>query len=134
MLSPLTTNPLRSLAVLGLTVLLAGRTLAGDPDYLAAVADLPLPPGLTEDVDAGVSFDKPEGRIVEALARGAVAKTDVAAFYRAALPGLGWKPLADDQAGSQWQRGGEILSVDIVTSGKVDSGNPLVVRFSIAPK
>jgi hypothetical protein len=133
MLSRLTTKPHNLLAVLGLAVLLAGPldtgVLAADPEYLAAVADLPLPPGLVEDVGAGISFDKPEGRIVEALARGAVAKTDVAAFYRAALPGLGWKPLADDQAGSRWQRGGEILSVDIV-----DAGNPLLVRFSIAPK
>lgn len=127
--SRLTTHPYRLLAIVGLLALFAGRALAADPEYLAAVADLPLPPGLVEDVGAGISFDKPEGRIVEALARGAVAKTDVAAFYRAALPGLGWKPLADDQAGSRWQRGGEILSVDIV-----DAGNPLLVRFSIAPK
>jgi hypothetical protein len=128
MLSRLITNPRHSMAVLGLMALLAGPALAADPEYLTAVADLPLPPGLVEDVDAGINFDKPEGRIVEALARGAVAKTDVAAFYRTALPGLGWKPLAGNQSGSRWQRGGEILSVDIV-----DSGNPLVVRFSIAP-
>ena len=131
--SRLTTYPPRLLAVLGLLVLFAGplatRALPADPEYLTAVADLPLPPGLVEEVGAGISFDKPEGRIVEALARGAVAKTDVAAFYRATLPGLGWKPLADDQAGSRWQRGGEVLSVDIV-----DSGNPLLVRFSIAPR
>jgi hypothetical protein len=129
----LTTHPHRLLAVFGLAVLIAGPLTTGapaaDPEYLAAVADLPLPPGLVEDVGAGISFDKPEGRIVEALARGAVAKTDVAAFYRAALPGLGWKPLVDGQAGSRWQRGGEILSVDIV-----DAGNPLLVRFSIAPE
>jgi len=129
----LTTKSHRLLAVFGLVVLFAGPLATGvraaDPEYLAAVADLPLPPGLVEDVGAGISFDKPEGRIVEALARGAVAKTDVAAFYRAALPGLGWKPLADDRAGSHWQRGGEILRVDIV-----DAGDPLLVRFSIAPR
>jgi hypothetical protein len=129
----LTTHPQRLLAVFGLTVLLASRVLAGDPEYLAAVADLPLPAGLVEDVDAGLSFDKPEGRIVEALARGAIAKTDVAAFYRAALPGLGWKPLTDGQAGSRWQRGGEVLSVDFAGNGAGNSGSPLVVRFSIAP-
>lgn len=125
----LTTHPHRLLAIIGLLAFFTSRALAADPEYLAAVADLPLPPGLVEDVGAGISFDKPEGRIVEALARGAVAKTDVAAFYRAALPGLGWKPLADDQASSRWQRGGEVLSVDIV-----DAGDPLLVRFSIAPK
>jgi hypothetical protein len=134
MILRLTTHPHRLLAVFGLLALFASRALAADPEYLAAVADLPLPPGLVEDVGAGLSFDKPEGRIVEALARGAVAKTDVAAFYRAALPGLGWKPLADERAGSRWQRGGEVLSVDIVGNGNTGSGNPLLVRFSIAPK
>ena len=128
MLSRLTIYPHCSLAVLGLVVLLASTALAADPEYLTAVADLPLPSGLVEDVDAGISFDKPEGRIVEAVARGAVKQADVAAFYRTALPGLGWRQLADGVSGSRWQRGGEILSVDVI-----DSGNPLVVRFSIAP-
>jgi hypothetical protein len=128
MLSRLTTNIPQLLAVLGLLALLAGPVLAADPEYLTTVSDLPLPPGLVEDVDAGVSFDKPEGRIVEALARGSLTKLEVGSFYRAALPGLGWKPLSDDEPGTRWQRGGEILSVDIV-----DEGNPLVVRFSIAP-
>jgi len=44
------------------------------------------------------------------------------------LPGLGWRRLDESESGSRWQRGGETLSVDIV-----DGGNPLVVRFSIAP-
>jgi hypothetical protein len=128
MLSRLTTNIPQLLAVLGLLALLAGPVGAADPEYLTTVSDLPLPPGLVEDVDAGVSFDKPEGRIVEVLARGSLTKLEVGSFYRAALPGLGWKPLSDDEPGTRWQRGGEILSVDIV-----DEGNPLVVRFSIAP-
>jgi hypothetical protein len=132
MVSRLITSPTPSLAAFGLALMLAvplaTGAWAGDPQYLTAVTDLPLPPGLVEEVEAGIKFDKPEGRIVEALARGAIEKTDVAAFYRAALPSLGWKRLVDDQSGSKWRRGGEILTVDIV-----DSGDPLVVRFSIAP-
>lgn len=128
MLSRLTTNFHRSLAALGLVVLLVSQALAADPEYLAAVADLPLPPGLVEEVEAGISFDKPEGRIVEAVARGAVTEADVVAFYRAALPGLGWQKLKGGETGSRWQRGGELLSVEII-----DGSNPLVVRFSIAP-
>jgi hypothetical protein len=128
MLSRLITNPCRPLAVLGLAVLLAGQVFAADPEYLTAVADLPLAPGLVEEVGAGISFDKPEGRIVEAVARGDVAPAAITAFYRAALPGLGWRSLVDGASGSRWQRGGEILSVEII-----DSRNPLVVRFSIAP-
>ena len=128
MLSRLISSSCRSLAVLGFAVLIAAKAQADDPQYLVAVTDLPLPPGLVEDVDAGVNFDKPEGRIVEAIARGSLSKLEVGSFYRAALPGLGWKPLTDEEPGTRWRRGGEILSVDIV-----DEGNPLVVRFSIAP-
>ena len=128
MMLRLTKNYQRALAALCLTALLASRALAADPEYLAAVADLPLPPGLVEEAEAGISFDKPEGRIVEAVARGDVAKSDVMAFYRAALPGLGWQKLDDGGAVSRWRRDDEILSVDII-----DGSNPLVVRFSIAP-
>ena len=38
--------------------------------FLADVDDLPLAPGLVEDTGARVAFDKPEGRIVQAFARG----------------------------------------------------------------
>jgi len=116
--------------MLGALVLLLGMlcpALAGATQYLTSIADLPLAPGLVEDVGAGVSFDKPEGRIVEAVARGVLAADAVAAFYRATLPGLGWQPLAG--AAARWGRGSEILSVDIV-----DGGTPLTVRFSLAPK
>lgn len=119
----------RVLLVSGLGILFVAEALADEPAYLSSVTDLPLPPGMTEDVEAGLVFDKPEGRIVEALARGAIEKSDVAGFYRAALPELGWRKLADDASASRWQRGDEILRVDIV-----DGGDPLVVRFSIAPK
>jgi len=132
MLTRLITQLPRSLAELGLMALLVSQlatgALAADPAYLTAVADLPLPPGMVEDLDAGVSFDKPEGRIVEAVARGGATSADVAEFYRAALPGLGWQALAGGAPGLRWQRSGETLSVDIV-----DGSNPLVVRFSIAP-
>lgn len=121
----------RLLAIVGLSVLLAGPATAADPVYLSAVADLPLPPGLVEDVEAGVSFDKVEGRIVEALASGSVAPAAVTAFYRTALPGLGWRQLASEGSGSRWQRDAEILSVDILDGG--GKGKPLVVRFSITP-
>ena len=67
-------------------------------------------------------------RLKKALARGAMDKSDVTGFYRSALPELGWNKLSDGEAGSTWQRGGEKLSVDID-----DTGNPLVVRFSLSP-
>lgn len=128
MLLHLITSSRRWLVIVALALLVGRPATADDPQYLVAVTDLPLPPGLVEDIDAGVNFDKPEGRIVEALARGSLTKLEVASFYRAALPSLGWKPLSDGDPATKWQRGGEILRVDVV-----DDGNPLVVRFSIAP-
>ena len=54
--------------------------------FVAGIEDLPLMGGLIEDVDAGLVFDKPEGRIVEAYATGEVS----AAAVRAA--NCCWKP------------------------------------------
>jgi hypothetical protein len=61
--------------------------------FFDLVEDLPLMPGLAEVADAGVVFDKPGGRIVEAYAVGAVAEDSVLAFYQTVLPELGWRPL-----------------------------------------
>ncbi len=49
-----------------------GARAEGHAAYLAAVADLPLMPGLAEVPEAGLVFDQPSGRIVEAYAQGAV--------------------------------------------------------------
>ena len=129
MLSRPTTLPRRVLATLGLAALLSSGASAADPEFLTAVQDLPLAPGLLENTESGLAFDKPEGRIVEAFALGDAKLDDVAAFYRATLPALGWKPLVGNGAASRWTRGGEVLSVDIV-----QPDNPLVVRFAIVPE
>ena len=61
--------------------------------YIADVADLPLMDGLREVAQAGMAFDKPSGRIVEAYAHGAVMIQAVRRFYRETLPQLGWRTL-----------------------------------------
>jgi hypothetical protein len=93
--------------------------------YLAAVADLPLMPGLAEVPEAGLVFDQPAGRIVEAFARGAVSRTAVTSFYLETLPNLGWRAKAE----ALFQRESEQLRLDI--SG--DDG-ALVVRFTLQPR
>ncbi len=57
-----------SLAAVPLWVLLADGAVRaeGHAAYLAAVADLPLMPGLAEVPGVGLVFDQPSGRIVEA--------------------------------------------------------------------
>ena len=114
--------------------LIAALTLAGlaapgpgaqAQDYIAEVEDLPLMPGLAEIEDAGVVFDKPDGRIVEAYAQGRVTREAVLAFYRQALPQLGWRAAG----GAAFQREGEALSLDFL-----GGGGALVVRFTLVPR
>ncbi|RMD64712.1 MAG: hypothetical protein D6826_01780 [Alphaproteobacteria bacterium] len=93
--------------------------------YVADIDDLPLMPGLAEVAGAGIVFDKPSGRIVETYAQGALARAEVAAFYAATLPQLGWRP----RGGDVYTREGERLS--LVFLG-VDGD--LVVRFTLEPE
>jgi hypothetical protein len=97
----------------------------GHTAYLAAVADLPLMPGLAELTEAGLVFDQPSGRIIEAYAQGAVSRAAVRSFYLDTLPNLGWRAKAE----ALFQRGDEELRLDI--SG--DDG-ALVVRFTLQPR
>jgi len=111
-------------ALVLLAVLLgAGPALARD-GFLDAIPDLPLAAGLTEDQSRAVVFDKATGRIVEAVATGAVDRARVVAFYAATLPELGWRPLGD----LSYARGDERLRLTI------DGGDgALRVRFSLSP-
>ena len=92
--------------------------------YVAGIDDLPLMPGLAQVPEAGVVFDKPSGRIVEAYAEGAVARAEVAAFYAATLPQLGWRA----RQSNVFLREGERLSL-IFLGGDGD----LIVRFTLEP-
>ncbi len=100
---------------------LAGEAAA----FMAGVADLPLMPGLAEVPDAGVVFDKPAGRIVEAYAEGAVSRAAVTAFYISTLPNLGWRAKAE----ALFQREGELLRL-----GFLGDDGGLVVRVTLQPE
>lgn len=102
----------------------AAPALAQGTSFLADVDDLPLAPGLVEDADSRVAFDKPEGRIVQALASGPADPATVRAFYDATLPGLGWRA----GAAGEWVRGRETLQVRVAPAN-----GGVVVRFAIAP-
>ncbi len=95
--------------------------------FVTTIEDLPLMPGLSEDVAAGVAFDSPAGRIVEAYATGNVDRSRVLEFYAAALPQLGWR---QDGAGV-FVREHEILKVEFPLPPQ--PGKPLTVRFAVAP-
>ncbi len=97
----------------------------GHAAYLSGAADLPLMPGLAEVPEAGLVFDQPSGRIVEAYAQGAVSRAAVTRFYLDTLPNLGWHAKAE----ALFQRDGEELRLDITG----DDG-ALVVHFALQPK
>ena len=93
--------------------------------FIAGVEDLPLMPGLAEVPGAGMVFDKPSGRIVEAYAKGPVKRADVALFYLETLPHLGWQAKAE----SIFAREGERLQLIYL-----GSDGDLVVRFVLQPE
>lgn len=113
-----------------LTVVMpAGIAAAGAAErFFAGIEDLPVMPGLEQIQDAGLSFDKPEGRIVEVAASGKVSRREVVEFYRAVLPQLGWRAAGK----GRYRREGEHLNLSFSTSGSA-SGPRLTVRFSLRP-
>jgi hypothetical protein len=104
-----------------------GSARAQNVGYVANVEDLPLMPGLSEIAGAGLVFDKPEGRIVEAYARGSLTPEAVLAFYRRSLPQLGWVAAGP----AAYHREGERLDLEVLGQ---DTAGTVVVRFSLSPE
>ncbi len=92
--------------------------------FLAGAADLPLMPGLRELPEMAMVFDKPDGRLVQAMAVGDSGPAVLWRFYDETLPQLGWRRLGP----GNFVRDGERLRI---TAKK--SGGELIVRFAIAP-
>lgn len=102
----------------------AGRAQA--PAFLNDIDDLPLMPGLVEVPDAGMVFDGPTGRIVEAFAAGEVAPDAVGAFYAETLPQLGWQAAGP----GEYRRDDEVLKVYVAPApdGSAGAGARFVLR------
>lgn len=90
-----------------------------ETSFFSDIADLPVMPGLIEDEAAGMAFDRPDGRIVQAVASGHVSPDAVLAFYQASLPSLGWQAVPTEK--QIFQRGEERLqlSIEAVAAGGV---------------
>jgi hypothetical protein len=103
---------------------------AGDPPgigFFSSAGDLPLMPGMTENVDEAVVFDQPGGRIVEVagtLPTGTPSSA-VTAFYDQTLPQLGWR----QDGPAAYVRERERLVIQFGTQ----TGGPLRVRLAIQP-
>ena len=101
----------------------AGQSVA-PAVFFSTLDDLPLMSGLVEIVGEGMVFDKPEGRVVEAVAAGAVSREAVVAYYEAVLPELGWKR----RGSAEFARSGEALRYRLETAGGTTE-----IRFAIVP-
>jgi hypothetical protein len=92
--------------------------------FVVGMEDLPLMPGLVPVEGAGMAFDSPQGRIVEAYAKGRAARNEVLDFYARTLPQLGWQAL--DR--SAYRREGEVLRFELY-----EEQGSLTVRFFLSP-
>lgn len=104
-----------TLAILVVLALVCAPIRLVAAEFFASIDDLPLAPGLTELVEDGVAFDSPSGRIVTAVATGSASADAVRAFYRKALPSLGWSRAK----GGTYSRDGEVLTLQLKASGSV---------------
>lgn len=93
--------------------------------FVANTEDVPLMRELVPVAGSDLVFDKPEGRIIEAQARGKVTRLAVRHFYGTTLPQLGWA----GRAGDTWTREAEALHLDFA-----GSDGDLTVTFTLSPK
>lgn len=119
----------RRILVAGLLALALGRAAAAD-EFVRAISDLPLMPGLADRTGDAVVFDKPTGRIVEATAAGPVDPDAVVGFYGGTLPQLGWQPAVLDPRRATFLREDEMLSITV----DAGPGGGAVVQFSLSPR
>lgn len=111
------------LSLAALLCLAASSVRAGG--YVAGTEDVPLMPGLQPVAGSDLIFDKPEGRIVEAQAKGALSRATVNSFYTATLPSLGWTA----SGAEQWRRDAERLKLEF----RGPDGH-LTVGFILSPQ
>lgn len=96
--------------------------------FVDGFEDLPLMPSLRQEGERTLLFDSPYGRIVEAFATGRATRAQVADFYGATLPQLGWTRVA----ATVFRREGEVLRIEFPRPAR--GGAPgLLVRFEVSP-
>lgn len=105
----------------------------GERLFVAGNTDIPVMPGLVENQDARVIFDKTDGRIVEARLMASAYASDetvdnATRFYRESLSQLGWILAGGSASEAIFCREGERLKIRfVIAEGR------LVVDFSLSP-
>lgn len=117
----------RDIAVVAI-VAFAAAAPAFAADFLKAIEDVPLPKGVSEQGDALV-FESEQGRVVKASAQGDISAGEVASFYKASLPALGWKLVEGPEL--VFEREKERLTI----AAHVPAGmKPVAVSFELVVK
>ncbi|HYB11236.1 MAG TPA: hypothetical protein VEJ16_16360 [Alphaproteobacteria bacterium] len=114
-------------ATLGIALILTmpeAASLRAADAFVSGTEDIPLMPGLAPIDDADVIFDTPQGRIVEAYAKGDMTRKSVLEFYARTLPQLGWSAAGT----GAYRREGEVLRLELYQ----EKGR-LTVRFYLSP-
>jgi hypothetical protein len=115
----------RLLTILWLISAMTPASATAAEGFLTLLEDLPLTPGLTEDVDKGLSFDSAGGRIIEAYASGRVSEAQVLEFYEETLPQLGWTV----ESRTQFHRSGERLRIELMRGD-----GEITVQYLLSPQ
>ncbi len=100
-------------SVLVLSLSLAPALGLAADGFVPGVADLPLMPGMIAGNDGGeVTFDSPEGRIVDVTAQSTTPWAAIRAFYDETLQQLGWQVVGNSASGVTYQRDAERLLLE----------------------
>jgi len=104
--------------------------------FVPGLPDVPAMPGLRAAEAEPLVFDKPGGRIVQAVLSGAVPRSAVLAFYDQTLPQLGWRRASE----RVFVREGEELRLEFTPAkaGTAKSGakpaDGTTIRFTLNPR
>jgi hypothetical protein len=104
-----------------------GQVAYATTAFFAEQPDLPLPAGMTEDVENSTVFEGGDIRIMDLVATGPIKPDVIVEFYAQTLPALGWN-LASPNL---FMRDHERLTLQVTTS-KTSTGSTLKIR--IEPK
>lgn len=116
-------------AVLSFAAIACMSAPAHATGFLSAIDDVPLIDGLVEQPEP-IVFESDQGRVVLTSAQGQVRTGEIAAFYTASLPQLGWKPVAAGGTLS-FERENERLDI---TMREPTNAAPVTVSFELIVK
>lgn len=96
-----------------------------EPRFFSVLHDVPIMDGLIEIEDNTTTYDKPNGRIIDAFAKtNAISKENIITYYNATLPQFGWGKTAH----GQFYRKDEILKLTFE-----QRENMQILKISIRP-